>query len=82
MAMQMITRYFFAFRVQFQYNALCVSLPNLLNLISGWMNSKFLKLNAGKSNLLICAPKHLRDQILIDKVYIGDNMFLPISEMQ
>ena len=70
---------FFAFRVQFQYNALCVSLPNLLNLISGWMNSKFLKLNAGKSNLLICAPKHLRDQILIDKVYIGDNMFLPVS---
>ena len=70
---------FFAFRIQFQYNALCVTLPKLLDLISGWMNSKFLKLNAGKSNLLVFAPKHLQNQILIDKVYIGDNTFLPVS---
>ena len=70
---------YFGFRIQFQYNAMCVSLPNLLNLITGWMNSKFLKLNAGKSNLLIFAPKHLRNQILIDKVYLGENVFLPVS---
>ena len=43
------------------------------------MGSKFLKLNAGKSKLLIFAPKTLRDQIFIDRVYLGNNIFIPAS---
>ena len=43
------------------------------------MSSHFLKLNAGKSNLLIFAPSNLRDKIHIDQVYIGNNVFLPVS---
>ena len=70
---------FFGFRIQFQYHAVCHSLPNLLKLISNWMGSKFLKLNAGKSKLLIFAPKTLRDQIFIDRVYLGNNIFIPAS---
>lgn len=68
-----------AFRIEFQYQALCYSLPNCLNLIANWMSSYFLKLNAGKSNLLIFSPKNLREDVLIDRVYLGNNTFLPVS---
>jgi hypothetical protein len=68
-----------AFRIEFQYHALCYALPNCLALISRWMSSHFLKLNAGKSNLLIFSPQNLRDKLYIDKVYLGSNVFIPMS---
>ena len=68
-----------SFRIEFQFHALCYALPRCLGLISQWMSSHFLKLNAGKSNLLIFAPHNLRDKIHIDQVYIGNNVFLPVS---
>ena len=68
-----------SFRIEFQYHALCYALPRCLGLISQWMSSHFLKLNAGKSNLLIFSPRNLRDKIHIDQVYIGNNVFLPVS---
>ena len=43
------------------------------------MSSRFLKLNAGKSNLLIFSPSNLQDKIHIDQVYIGNKVFLPVS---
>ena len=43
------------------------------------MNSRFLKLNADKTKLLIFSPQKLRDKIYIDNVYIGNNVRLPIS---
>ena len=69
----------FAFRIQFQYHALCHLLPKCLDLISQFMSSHFLKLNASKSNLLIFSPQNLRDQVYIDKVYLGSNLFIPVS---
>ena len=42
-----------AFKIEFQYQTLAHSLPKCLNLITDWMTSHFLKLNAGKSKLLI-----------------------------
>ena len=68
-----------SFRIQFQFHALCYELPRCLGLISHWMSSHFLKLNAGKSNLLIFSPRNVRDKIYIDQVYIGNNVFLPVS---
>ena len=68
-----------AFRIQFQYHTLCYALPNLLNLISNWMSSHFLKLNATKSKLLIFSPKSIRNNLVVDRVYLGDNTFIPVS---
>ena len=68
-----------SFRIEFQFHALCYELPRCLELISRWMSSRFLKLNAGKSNLLIFSPCNLQDKIHIGQVYIGNNVFLPVS---
>ena len=67
------------FRIAFQYSTLCHTLPKLLNLISRWMGSRFLKLNASKTKLLIFSPQNVRDNIYIDSVYLGNNVFLPIT---
>ena len=69
-----------SFRIEFQYNALCHALPKCLSIISQWMSSHFLKLNASKSNLLIFSPRNLRDKLYIDQVYIGNNIFLPVTD--
>ena len=68
-----------AFRIEFQFETLAYSLPSCLNLITDWMTSHFLKLNAGKSNLLIFSPKNLRDKMFFDRVYLGNNIFIPVS---
>ena len=68
-----------AFRIEFQYQSLCHSLPNCLDLISNWMTSYFLKLNASKTNLLIFSPKNLCESIYIDTVYLGNNVFIPVT---
>ena len=69
----------YTFRVQFQYHAICHYLPIGLDIISQWMSSHFLKLNAGKSQLLIFTPKNIRDKLCIDRVYLGKNTFIPVS---
>ena len=69
-----------SFRIEFQYHALCHALPKCLGIISQWMSSHFLKLNASKSNLLIFSPRNLSDKLYVDKVYIGNNIFLPVSQ--
>lgn len=69
----------YKFRIEFQYDAICHALPNGLRLISQWMDSHFLKLNAGKSQLLIFTPRNIRDKLVMDSVYIGCNQFIPVS---
>ena len=69
----------YKFRIEFQYEAMCHALPKGLHLISQWMDSHFLKLNAGKSQLLIFTPDNKRDKLVLDNVYIGDNKFIPVS---
>ena len=44
-----------------------------------WMNSHFLKLNASKSKILIFSPKNKTNNVFFDTVYLGDNVFIPIS---
>ena len=69
-----------AFKIEFQYQTLAHSLPKCLNLITDWMTSHFLKLNAGKSKLLIFSPKNTRNNIFFDRVYLGSNIFIPVSD--
>ena len=68
-----------AFKIEFQFSSLGYSLPRCLNLITDWMNSHFLKLNASKSKILIFSPKNKTNNIFFDTVYLGDNVFIPIS---
>lgn len=68
-----------SFRISFQYHALGYSLPRCMNIISQFMSSYFLKLNAGKSKLLIFSPQNIQDNICFDSVYLGSNLFLPVS---
>ena len=67
------------FCVQFQYSVLCITLPKLLNVISQWMGSRFLKLNASKTKLLIFSPHNVRNNIFVNSVYVGNNVFLPVT---
>ena len=53
------------FRIEFQYSTLCSVLPKLLNIIKQWMSSRFLKLNAGKTKLLVFSPQNLRDSVFL-----------------
>ena len=68
-----------AFKIEFQFQTIAHSLPRCLNLITEWMNSHFLKLNAGKSKLLIFSPKNQKNNIFFDRVYLGENIFIPVS---
>ena len=68
-----------SFRIEFQYGALGYSLPKCLAIISQFMNSHFLKLNADKSKLLIFSPHNVQRNLFFDSIYIGDNVFLPVS---
>ena len=70
------------FRIVFQYSTLCHTLPKLLQIVSQWMGSRFLKLNASKTKLLIFSPQSVRDRIFIDSVYLGNNVFLPITSSE
>ena len=70
------------FRIVFQYSTLCHTLPKLLQIVSQWMGSRFLKLNASKTKLLIFSPQSVRDSIYIDSVYLGNNVFLPITPVE
>ena len=54
---------FTAFKIEFQFQTIAHDLPMCLNLITDWMNSHFLKLNAGKSKLLIFSPKNQKKTI-------------------
>ena len=36
-------------------------------------------INASKTNLLIFSPKNLRESIYIDTVYLGNNVFIPVT---
>ena len=67
------------FRIEFQYHALAHALPRCLGIISEFMTSHFLKLNASKSKLLVFSPHNLRDKVHIHEVYLGSNLFLPVS---
>ena len=69
----------YRFRIEFQFHAIAHYLPMGLDLVSQWMSSHFLKLNAAKSQLLIFTPKNIREHLCMNKVYIGNNVFIPVS---
>ena len=56
----------------FQINALDGDINNCFRLITEWMNSYFLRLNAGKTKILVILPPSLRNTIKIQGTFIDE----------
>ena len=69
------------FRIEFQFNTLRVSIPRCLQLISGWMDKYFLKLNPTKSQVIVFSPRDGNSSVLIDHIIMSDNSFIRISDV-
>ena len=69
------------FRIEFQFNTLRVSIPNCLQLVSGWMAKYFLKLNPTKSQVIVFSPQNSKSSVLIDHIIMSDNSFIRISDV-
>ena len=70
---------FKAFRIEFQFATLRYSLPKCLSLVADWMKRYFLKLNAGKSQVIVFTPGSQSNGLLVQRVLLDDGSVLPIS---
>ena len=70
---------FKAFRIEFQFATLRYSLPKCLSLVASWMKRYFLKLNAGKSQVIVFTPESQSNGLLVQRVLLEDGSVLPIS---
>lgn len=68
-----------AFSVEFQYEAIRSSVPELLDIIAYWMKASFLKLNSSKTQVIIFSPNNLSSQVHIDQIKLSDGCIIPIS---
>ena len=68
-----------SFRIEFQFATIRDSLPKCLELISLWMKKFFLKLNAGKSQVIVFTPDSQHSQLLVKRVFLEDGSVLPIT---
>ena len=69
-----------SFRIEFQFESIRCSLPQCLELISHWMNKFFLKLNAGKSKIMIFSPASQSSEVVIKQVILPDCSYISISQ--
>ena len=60
------------FALTFQHNIITNELPNLMNQITDWMNSHFLKINPDKTEILLLLPNNLKDMHTINGTFIDD----------
>ena len=70
---------FKAFKIEFQFATLRYSLPKCLSLVASWMKRYFLKLNAGKSQVIVFTPESQSNGLLVQRVLLDDGSVLPIS---
>ena len=68
-----------AFRIEFQFATLRHSLPKCLDLVASWMRKYFLKLNAGKSQVIVFTPESQSKELLVQRVLLDDGSILPVS---
>ena len=59
------------FNVVFQVQVLGEGIENTFQVIEKWMNENFLKLNCGKTKIMIVAPEGVRKQIIINGTFIN-----------
>ena len=61
-----------SFALRFQHNMITTQLPNLMEQISQWMNSHFLKINPDKTEILLFSPENFKDSHTINGAFIAD----------
>ena len=59
--------------LNFQYETITQKLPDLMEQISNWMNSHFLKINPDKTEIIVFLPKHLRNSKTIKGCFLEGN---------
>lgn len=69
-----------SFRIEFQVGAVRNSIPRCLELIAKWMDKHFLKLNPGKSQVIIFHPKSVSSDIAFSRVMLGGGSYIGISK--
>ena len=62
-----------SFTPSFQYHFLCEKINDILNLVTKWTNSYFLKLNPSKTQIIVFGPKVIRDAVSIHGIFIDYN---------
>ena len=62
-----------SFALSFQYDLITKQLPHLMEQITNWMNSHFLKINPDKTEIIMFLPKHLKNEKTINGCFFeGD----------
>lgn len=68
-----------SFRIDFQVGTIRNSIPLVLDLIGKWMDKHFLKLNPGKSQIIVFHPKGMADKFAFNRVTLGSGSYINIS---
>ena len=67
------------FSLNFQYSAITHHLPNLMDQITNWMNSFFLKINPDKTEIILFIPKCLNTRPTINGTVFSDGTCIRFS---
>ena len=62
-----------SFSPSFQYHYLGEKINEILNLVTKWTNTYFLKLNPSKTQIIVFGPKAIQDSLLIHGTFIDYN---------
>ena len=60
------------FNLILQFNVLTSGINDTFSVAEGWMLEFFLKINSGKTQIMIVAPDSIKKLILINGVFVGD----------
>ena len=61
------------FSLKFQYYNIIVKLPELIEEITSWMHAHFLKINPGKTELILFCPPSAKNTATIQGVFLSDS---------
>ena len=64
---------YMSFALTFQHNIITSKLPTLMNSITDWMNSHFLKINPDKTEIMLLLPNNLKNHHTINGSFIEGN---------
>ena len=64
---------YISFVPDFQYHYLGKRINQVLQVLDGWMNSFFLKLNMDKTQIIVFGPKAMRDKIVINGIFVNND---------
>ena len=61
------------FALEFQFNIITQKLPHLMEQISEWMNSHFLKINPDKTEIILFIPQNLKNEKTINGCFFDQS---------